>query len=142
LYRTVLGAFGALPRQAGKSAPTVKAAQRTGRPAGLRRLNQPRAGRERAVIIACPRPPASADAKHGGAVGHARDIDAACSAAGLWPDAVLSGHAHLYQRFTRHTSVRDIPYVVAGSGGHNATLPRGAGLGQTPPTRGEETLVN
>jgi hypothetical protein len=36
-----------------------------------------------------------------------------------YPDAVLSAHAHLYQRITYTLgSGRQIPYVIAGSGGH------------------------
>src|SRR5262249_34574949 len=133
--------FGVISSQGGKYGPTLNDDQLTWLTAELRRLKQPRARRERAVIIACHHPPASADAKHGGAVGHARDIHAACSAGGLSPDAVRSGHAHRAQRFPRHTSVRDIPDVVAGSGGHNVTLPRGEVLGKTPLTWGEYTLV-
>ena len=38
--------------------------------------------------------------------------------AGLWPDAILSGHAHVYQRFSRAVNGKAMPYVVAGSGGH------------------------
>jgi hypothetical protein len=52
-----------------------------------------------------------------------QDIDSCCKAAGLWPDAVLSGHAHLYQRFTRNVNGRQVPYIVAGSGGFAATAP-------------------
>jgi hypothetical protein len=33
------------------------------------------------------------------------------------PDAVLSGHAHNYQRFTRTLDGRQIPYLVVGAGG-------------------------
>jgi hypothetical protein len=90
----------------------------------LTRLKPARAANERAVIIACHHPPASVDAVHGGGSGLAADIDAACQAAGQWPDAVLSGHAHLYQRFTRATAGREIPYIVAGSGGYAATAPQ------------------
>ena len=96
---------------------------------------------ERAVIIACHHPPASVDGKHGGTTGLADDIDTASKAAGFWPAAVLSGHAHLYQRFTRKTyDGRQIPYVVAGSGGFAATKPT-AGLPPAPITNGEYTLV-
>jgi hypothetical protein len=36
-----------------------------------------------------------------------------------YPDLVLSAHAHLYQRITyQHADGRQIPYVIAGSGGH------------------------
>ncbi|HZB94311.1 MAG TPA: metallophosphoesterase, partial [Stellaceae bacterium] len=45
-------------------------------------------------------------------------IDAACKRAGFWPDAVICGHAHLYQRVVRQNTGRDIPYVMAGSGGY------------------------
>jgi calcineurin-like phosphoesterase family protein len=105
----------------------------------LQRLAPARKAGERAVIVACHHPPASVDAKHGGGSGLAADIDAASRAAGFWPDAVLSGHAHLYQRFTRRVDGREIPYVVAGSGGFAATRPIG-GLPQTPVTVGEYTL--
>jgi Uncharacterized conserved protein (DUF2278)/Calcineurin-like phosphoesterase len=45
-------------------------------------------------------------------------IDAACRKAGFWPDAVICGHAHLYQRVVRQDTGQDIPYVVTGAGGH------------------------
>ena len=68
------------------------------------------------------------------------DFDKACGDAGIEPDAVLSGHAHLYQRFTRKVDGREIPYVVAGSGGFAATPPQ-KGLPKAPVTIGEYTLV-
>jgi len=46
------------------------------------------------------------------------DIDAACEEAGVWPHAVLSGHAHNYQRFTRAQDGRETPLVICGNGGH------------------------
>jgi Calcineurin-like phosphoesterase len=106
----------------------------------LTRLKPAREAGERAVLIACHHPPVSVDAKHGGTTGLAGDIDTACRTAGLWPDAVLSGHAHLYQRFTRAVDGREIPYIVAGSGGFAATTPQ-AGVPTTPYTLGEYTLV-
>jgi hypothetical protein len=39
----------------------------------------------------------------------------------VWPHAVLSAHAHNYQRFTRTHEAMQIPYVVAGNGGHNVS---------------------
>jgi hypothetical protein len=107
----------------------------------LERLAPARKAGERAVIIACHHPPASVDAKHGGSTGLARDIDTASRKAGFWPDAVLSGHAHLYQRYTRLVDGREIPYVVAGSGGFSATPPR-TKLSPAPITVGEYTLVH
>ena len=107
----------------------------------LERLKPQRQAGERAVLIACHHPPVSADSKHGGTTGLANDIDRACRSAGLWPDAVLSGHAHLYQRFTREVDGREIPYIVSGSGGFAATKPQG-GAPPLPWTKGEYTLVN
>jgi hypothetical protein len=66
------------------------------------------------------------DAKTGGSGGLMQDIDACCKSAGLWPDAVLSAHAHLYQRFTRTVNGRQVPYIVSGSGGFAATRPQQA----------------
>jgi hypothetical protein len=106
----------------------------------LANVKQARAsGDKRAVILACHHPPASVDVKHGGTLGLSNDIDRAAAAAGLWPDAVLSGHAHLYQRFTRAVDGREIPYVVSGSGGFSATPPRQTAAAGT--TDGQFTLV-
>ena len=44
-------------------------------------------------------------------------IDAICSAAGVVPDAFLSGHAHNYQRYTRRIGGKQVPYIVIGTGG-------------------------
>ena len=106
----------------------------------LRRLAPLRQAHERAVILACHHPPASADVTHGGATGLANDLDSAFEAAGLWPDAILSGHAHLYQRFSRSVNGRQIPYIVCGSGGHNRTMPAGEQAGEAPRTWGQYTL--
>jgi hypothetical protein len=47
-------------------------------------------------------------------------MDTCCTQAGQWPDMVLSGHAHLYERYTRimKSDGRQIPYIVAGNGGY------------------------
>ena len=47
------------------------------------------------------------------------DIDAACKAAGIYPDLFISGHAHNYQRYTRRIAGKTIVYIVAGTGGMN-----------------------
>jgi hypothetical protein len=107
--------------------------------AELARLAPARKAGERAVIVACHHPPVSIDALHGGTTGLGDDIDKASRAAGFWPDAVLSGHAHLYQRYMRAVDGRQIPYVVAGSGGFAVTPPRQQVT--TPFTEGEYTLL-
>jgi hypothetical protein len=54
-----------------------------------------------------------------------RDIDTICTAQGVYPHAFLSGHAHNYQRYTRTVTLGgktfDVPFVVCGDGGHNAS---------------------
>jgi hypothetical protein len=106
----------------------------------LKRLKPDREAGKRAVIIAVHHPPLSADAKHGGSSGIDADLDKACKAAGLYPDAVISGHAHLYQRFTRNIpSGQEIPYVVCGAGGYAATAPRQT-FKKVPVTFGDHTL--
>jgi Calcineurin-like phosphoesterase len=97
----------------------------------LKRLKPERAAQKRAILIAVHHPPLSVDAKTGGSGGLMQDIDSCCKAAGLWPDALLSGHAHLYQRFTRKVNGRQVPYIVCGSGGFAATPPM-----QAPPPAG------
>lgn len=72
-----------------------------------------------AVIIATHHPPFTGGSDHGGSPGMLADIDSACTSAGVWPHAVLSGHAHNYQRYTRSVSGRTIPFLVAGCGGHS-----------------------
>ena len=106
----------------------------------LKRLKPDSDAGKRAVLLAVHHPPLSADARHGGSSGELADIDACCKAAGLWPDAVLSGHAHLYQRFTRVVQGKETPYLVAGSGGFSATAPFG-GLPNAPVKAGDHTLV-
>jgi calcineurin-like phosphoesterase family protein len=97
----------------------------------LARLKPEREATERAVILAMHHPPVSFDGTHGSWPTMANEIDKVCSEAGLWPDMVLSGHAHLYQCFSRKMGKRTIPYLVAGSGGHLAREPR-EGLPSTP----------
>jgi hypothetical protein len=139
LYTNVLEGPGVISSQNGAYPTLAGDEQLHFLEAELKRLAPARKAGERAVIVACHHPPASIDASHGGSSGLADDIDSASRAAGFWPDAVLSGHAHLYQRFTRRVDGREIPFVVAGSGGFAATRPI-SGLPQTPVTVGEYTL--
>ena len=72
-----------------------------------------------ALIIATHRPPFTGGSDHGASPLMLSDLDNACTAAGVWPHAVFSGHAHNYQRFTRIASGFQIPYMAAGCGGHS-----------------------
>lgn len=106
----------------------------------LQRLKPVRDAGKRAVVIALHHPPLSADAKHAGSTGIQQDIDDCCNATGLWPDLILSGHAHLYQRFTRTSPTgKQTPYLVSGSGGFAATAPQ-AKVTTAPITIGDHRL--
>jgi hypothetical protein len=76
-----------------------------------------------AVIIAVHHPPFTGGSEHGGSPLMLADIDSACTAAGVWPHAVFAGHAHNYQRFTRTVNKMQIPFLVAGCGGHSPLSP-------------------
>ena len=78
-------------------------------------------GFEGAVLIAVHHPPyvaALTGRRHGGSPIMLKEIDAVCESMGFWPHAVLSGHAHNYQRFTRAKEGRETPFLVSGNGGH------------------------
>jgi Calcineurin-like phosphoesterase len=90
----------------------------------LTRLKPERERKERAVIVACHHPPVTLDEIHGGGANLTSDLDEAYEQSGLVPDAVLSGHAHLYEHWQRTIDGRQIPYMVAGGGGINLSKPR------------------
>lgn len=95
------------------------------------------------VAVTKPSDPARPIAgKHIGSPLMLADIDRVCAAAGVWPHAVLSGHAHNYQRFTRYFDERETPFIICGNGGHaHARLTKkGAPTLRTPAT--EELLSN
>ncbi len=81
-----------------------------------------KAGSRKALIVGVHHPPFS-QGGHSGSVAMLQQIDAACQAAGIGPDALLAGHSHTYQRYTRNVTIggkqAQVPYVVAGCGGHN-----------------------
>jgi hypothetical protein len=82
-------------------------------------------GIHKALLVAVHHPPMSGGGGHSGSKHMSDDLDAAFRTAGVAPDAILSGHAHNYQRFTREVTFNgkamQIPYLVAGNGGHNIT---------------------
>ena len=116
LYSNVLEDPGVISNQGG-TYPTLDQRQIAFLTAALTRVKSENyAG---AVIIAVHHPPFTGGSEHGGSPLMLADIDGACTAAGVWPHAVLSGHAHNYQRYTRTVNGFQIPYVVAGCGGHS-----------------------
>jgi hypothetical protein len=106
-----------------------------------------------AILIAVHHPPFSyappakaggAGGTHGGTAPMLAEIDAICKAQGVYPHAVLSGHAHNYQRYTRKVSLAGknytVPFVVSGDGGYNVKgLVQGrAGVTPPDPVRGAQ----
>ena len=88
-------------------------------------LNQIQKGNfQGAVIVAVHHPP-QVVGRHGCSPAMLKQMDACFSSTGVYPHAVLSGHAHNYQRYTRLEGGRQTPYVVAGMGGHNSQAPFG-----------------
>jgi predicted phosphodiesterase len=79
-------------------------------------------GPRKALIIGVHHPPFS-QGGHSGSVAMLQQIDTVCKAAGIGPDALLAGHSHTYQRYTRNVTIGghtlQVPYIVAGCGGHN-----------------------
>jgi uncharacterized protein YukJ len=94
----------------------------------LQRLKPQREAMQRAVILAIHHLPKwfpSATDPTSAA------LDAVFAKAGLWPDAVVVGHAHLYQRVVRQKGVKgapaDIPYFVNGGGGYGIVTTQKSG---------------
>jgi hypothetical protein len=88
-----------------------------------------------ALIIAVHHPPFTISSEHFPSPQMLAAIDVACQSAGIWPDLVLSGHAHLYERYTRVMKAdgRQIPYLVAGNGGYfNLSKPKTGKNGALP----------
>jgi hypothetical protein len=86
-----------------------------------------------AVLLAMHHPPFTFSPAAGGKGGNhtgstdmLREIDKICAEVGVYPHAVLSGHAHNYQRYTRVVQLgaenHEVPFVVCGCGGHNVNV--------------------
>ena len=101
-------------------------------------------GQGRALVIATHHPPFTGSPFHIPSPDMLQQIDQVCKAAGIWPDLHLSGHSHLYERYTRTVNGKQIPYVVAGMGGYyNLTgLKPGAPSAPTAPASGTDAVGN
>jgi hypothetical protein len=77
-----------------------------------------------ALIVAVHHPPYSGGG-HSGSQEMLADLDDAFHKAKIAPDVVLAAHAHNYQRYTRDFPLAggsmEIPFLVAGGGGHGLT---------------------
>jgi hypothetical protein len=77
------------------------------------------ADKTNALIVALHHPVFSMDKFHSGGQAMLDLLDTTFEKTGVTPDAVLTGHVHNYQRFTRtHANGKKVPYVVAGAGGY------------------------
>ncbi|GAB0118766.1 hypothetical protein Acid7E03_28380 [Acidisoma sp. 7E03] len=99
-----------------------------------------------AVLIAVHHPPFSywpepsklgQTGSHGSSTDMLREIDTICTKTGVYPHAVLSGHAHNYQRYTRSIAFGgkdiEVPFIVCGDGGHHLNALVRAKRGQQVP---------
>jgi hypothetical protein len=129
LYSNILEDPGVISSQGGMF-PDVTDAQIDYLTAALTRAKRQRY--QGALIIAHHHPAYTAGDKHGSSPKMRGEIDAVCNDVGVWPHAVLSGHAHNYQRFTRVRGKTQIPYIIAGGGGH--------GLGRLSPRTMDQAM--
>lgn len=79
---------------------------------------------DKAVILCLHHSPYSADINHGASIPMIELLEGVFAETGIYPDIVLSGHVHNYQRFSRHyPGGRVLPFIVAGSGGYDELHP-------------------
>lgn len=72
------------------------------------------------LIVTMHHPVYSADNYHSGSAYMKDAIEHAAQAAGRFPDMVLAGHVHNYQRFTRANADGTItPFIITGAGGYH-----------------------
>lgn len=75
-----------------------------------------------ALIVTVHHPPFSGDQEHSGSTVVENVLSAGFKAANRYPNLILSGHVHNYQRFTNVVQAPkgelQIPYIVAGAGGY------------------------
>ncbi|HZY36126.1 MAG TPA: metallophosphoesterase [Mucilaginibacter sp.] len=73
----------------------------------------------KALIVCLHHSAYSADTNHGSSLNMQLFLQSAFEEAGVFPDIVISGHVHNYQRFTKtYPDGRTIPFIVAGAGGY------------------------
>jgi Calcineurin-like phosphoesterase len=108
-------------------------------------LSQRSQGDVRALIIAVHHPPFTGSSSHTPNPVMLTDIDNACTQAGVLPDLVLSGHSHLYERYTRVVQGHQVPFVVGGMGGYfnlSTFITGKGGKAPTPPVTGTDADGN
>ncbi|HML08174.1 MAG TPA: metallophosphoesterase [Xanthobacteraceae bacterium] len=102
-------------------------------------------GAQFALFIAVHHPPFTGSSRHAPSPSILKDIDAASRQAKILPDMVLSGHAHLYERYTRVVNNNQIAFLVAGCGGYydlSGLKPGKHGAKPTTPVSGTDGAGN
>jgi len=109
---------------------------------------------EGAVIITVHHPPftysaqkaGSSGGKHYGSPIMLAEIDSICQSTGVYPHAVISGHAHNYQRYTRSLKFAgknySVPFIICGDSGHNVTAITGSRFSKHVPEPGDNVDVS
>jgi hypothetical protein len=87
----------------------------------------------RALVLGTHHPPFTGSPFHVPSPDMLKQIDDVCAEVGIWPDIHLSGHSHLYERYTRTVNGKQIPYVVAGMAGYYGLTGLKAGKQPPPP---------
>lgn len=107
-----------------------------------------------AVIIAVHHPPftyspqegGSGGGKHYGSPVMLSQIDTICQQTGVYPHAVISGHAHNYQRYTRSFKFAGknytVPFIICGDSGHNVSPLTSATFGKKIPEPADNVDVS
>jgi len=82
---------------------------------------------------------------HGSSPAMLAEIDTICQQVGVYPHAVLSGHVHNYQRFTRTLNLGgknySVPFIICGDSGHDVTPLASSSFGKINPQPGDNTDV-
>jgi Calcineurin-like phosphoesterase len=89
-----------------------------------------------ALLFAHHHPAFTLGSTHGWSIDMLAEMDKICANVGVWPHAVLSAHAHNFQRFTRVHDKLEIPYLICGNGGHAI-----ARLKRSPDAGGQPTVA-
>ncbi|HEV2398665.1 MAG TPA: metallophosphoesterase [Candidatus Sulfotelmatobacter sp.] len=107
-----------------------------------------------AVILTVHHPPFtyspgksnSGGGHHGGSPNMLAEIDSICKQVGVYPHAIISGHAHNYQRFTRTVNFAgknySVPFIICGDSGHNVTPIVSSTFGKTVPEPADNVNVS
>jgi hypothetical protein len=108
-----------------------------------------------AVLLAVHHPPfsyappvggAGGGGTHGGNPVMLAEIDTICQEVGVYPHAILAGHAHNYQRYSRSIhfagGAYTVPFVVCGGGGHGVASLVQARSGSPPQEPADGAIVD